>query len=262
MFRKLTFAVFIMISLAFVQAERYYVTFIKGTVILKKTGKPLKIGDALLSTDALVFKESSGKVSCISPGKGRFDINAAKIVGGGKSELLAVLKSNLVPSTSTYRLSTRSMMFEGNDPVTYFSSLETQDRILLIENEPFIVKPIYKLDASNFFFLQYPVNGNLTTHKIEHTDRGLLFSGKLLATPSGPVTLCYQSDTDGKAKSSALAKFYPVLANKEEITKQIELIKSAYGTTDKKKLKTEVTGHLFDNYGKIGGEELSRVFGI
>lgn len=153
-------------------------------------------------------------------------------------------------------------MFEGNDPVTYFSSLETQDHILLIDNEPFLVKPSYKLDAANFFFLQYTVDGKITTHKIEHTDKGLLFTEKLFLTGAEPVTLCYQSNAEGKAKSSALAKFYPVLVNKADILKQIELLKSAYGTSDKKKLKTEVIGHLFDNYGKIGTEELNRIFGI
>lgn len=151
-------------------------------------------------------------------------------------------------------------MFEGNDPATYFSSLETQDRVLLIGNEPFIIKPTYKLDEANFFFLQYPVAGKLTTHKIEHTDQGLLFSEKLFLTGPEPVTLCYQSNAGGKTISVALAKFYPVLAGKEEIMKQVELIKSVYGTADKKKLKTEITAHLFKNYGKIGAEELNRIF--
>jgi hypothetical protein len=259
MFRKLTFAALIMISLAFVQAERYYVTFIKGTVILKKTGKPLKIGDALLSTDALVFKESSGKVSCISPGKGRFDISAAKISGGSKNELLAVLKSNLVPSTGTYRLSTRSLMFEGYDPKSYFVSPETHDRILLLRDEVLPIVPSYKIDNASFFFIQYISDGKTVTKKLAHTDKGVIFSDADFLGISSSIKFCYQEQTTSGPKSAMLAEFVPVLADKEEIRQEAKLIATHSGIADKKKLKEYITGHVFDNYGKIGTQELDKL---
>jgi hypothetical protein len=259
MFKKLTFAVLIMISLAFVQTERYYVTFIKGAVFLKKTGKPLKVGDALLSTDALVFKESSGKVSCISPGKGRFDISAAKISGGSKNELLAVLKSNLVPSTSTYRLSTRSLMFEGYEPKSYFVSPETHDRILLLRDEVLPIVPSYKMDNANFFFVQYVSNGKTVTKKLSQSDKGVVFSDADFAGNPSSVKFCYQEETTSGPRSAMLAEFIPVFSGKEELRQEAKLIAAHSGIADKKKLKEYVTGHVFDNYGKIGTHELDKL---
>ena len=259
MFKKLTFAAFILISLAFVQAERYYVTFIKGAVILKKTGKPLKVGDALLPTDALVFKESSGKVSCISPGKGRFDISAAKISRGSKNELLAVLKSNLVPSTGTYRLSTRSLMFEGYDPKSYFVSGETGNRVLLIKGEALPILPSYKMDNEHFFFLQYVSNGKTLTKKLTHTEKGVIFTEDAFSGNPSSVKFCYQEQTSSGPRSSMLAEFVPVLASKEELRQEARLITTHSGIADKKKLKEYITGHVFDNYGKIGTQELDKL---
>jgi len=259
MFKKLTFAALIMISLAFIQTERYYVTFIKGTVLLKKTGKPVKIGDVLLPTDALVFKENSGKVSCISPGKGRFDISAAKISGGNKNELLAVLKNNLVPSTSTYRLSTRSLMFEGYDPKSYFVSPETHDRILLLRDEVLQIAPSYKMDNSNFFFIQYVSEGKTVTKKLAHTDKGVIFSDADFAGIPSSTKFCYQEQTTSGARSAMLAEFVPVLSGKEELRQEAKLIAAHSGIADKKKLKEYITSHVFDNYGKIGAREIDKL---
>ncbi len=259
MFKKITFAALIMISLAFVQTEHYYVTFIKGTVLLKKTGKPVKIGDALLPTDVLIFKDNSGKVSCISPGKGRFDISAAKLSGGSKNELLAVLRSNLVPSTSTYRLSTRSLMFEGYDPKSYFVSPETHNRILLFRDEALQIAPAYKLDNANFFFIQYVSDGKTVTKKLAHTDKGVIFSDADFSDIVAEVKFCYQEQTTTGPRSAMLAEFVPVLAGKEELKQEAKLIASHSGIADKKKLKEYITSHVFDNYGKIGTHELDKL---
>lgn len=255
---------FFMVS-SFAYAQKYYVTFIKGKVALARNHQPLKIGDVLSPEDKLLFDSKSSKISCISPGKGRFDLSATEAQPGVKGELFALLKAKLVPASGTNHLSTRSVLFEGYDPVTYFSSPETQDRILLIANEPISIKPSYRLDESNFFFLQYTANGKLNTRKIEQMDKDLIFTEQLLSEVQqlgDLVTLCYQSNTDGKAKSIAITKFYPVGASKDDILKQVELIKAISGPGDQKKQKMEIIGHLYDNYGKIGAEELNRIFSL
>ncbi|MEO6150055.1 MAG: hypothetical protein ABIN95_02555 [Mucilaginibacter sp.] len=264
---KTLIVIFLIIGVAVaVPVEKYYVTFIKGEVLLERTKKPVKVGDALNPDDKLVFKDKTGRVSCISPGKGRFDITAQSVKPGKGGELLAILKASLVPATGTYHLSTRSILSEGYDPVTYFSSEATHDRILLISDEPLPIKPSYVLDAGNFFFIQFTENGKPVTRKVPYTQHGLVFSEKLFLTSAGivaeRVTLGYQSNTDGERKSSAVAVFSPVTAGKEEIIQQVKLISDITGTTDKKKQKAEIIDHLFENYGKIDTEELARVFGI
>lgn len=240
------------------QAEKYYVTFVKGSVTIEKTKKAVKVGDALGPNDKLLFANIQSKVSCISPSKGRFDVSP-KESSAGSGELFAVLKSNLIPVTSKYSLSTRSVLFEGNDPTLYFNSPETQNRILLIDNKPFLIKPSYKLDKLNFFFIQYSVNGTTLTRKIQQNNQELLFSSSTFENTPEMVVLCYQQDFNGKAKSYIIAKFIPVLATEEVLLEQINLIKKN-SIADKKKLQSEISSHLFDNYGKIGAEEVSGLF--
>jgi hypothetical protein len=187
MVKNIIIAFLVFITLAFTQADKYYVTFVKGNVQLERSRKNVKVGDVLTANDKLIFTDKAAKVSCISPGKGRFDISAQAVKAGAKGELLAVLKSSLVPASGTYHLSTRSIMFEGYDPATYFTSGETQGRILLIRDEPLIIKPAYKLDSGNFFFIQYTVNGKTTLHKVEHNEKGIVLSDKLFITGTGAL---------------------------------------------------------------------------
>ena len=253
-------------ALVIMPEEKYYVTFVKGKVINQKTQQVVKVGDALNPDDKLVFGDRTAKVSFISPGKGRFDINSNVAKANAHNELLAILKSSLVPASSTYHLSTRSLTFEGYDPATYFSSVPTNDRVLLIRSEVLPIKPSYKLDGSNFFFLQFTADGKTVTRKVDQTANGLVFSDRLFQTGSGAivdrVNLCYQSNASGASRSSVVASFVPVLADKEDVLTQVNLLKTMLNITDKKELKAELTNHIFDNYGKIGAEELGRLFGI
>jgi len=263
---KLLVVLFWISAAVMLPAEKYYVTFVKGNVLVEKTRKPLKVGDVLNPEDKLIFKDKTAKASFISPGKGRFDLNSNASKVNGQNELLAIVKSSLVPASSTYHLSTRALIFEGYDPATYFSSTATKGRILLIRSEVLAIKPSYKLDGNNFFFLQFISEGRTITRKIDHTDKGLLFSDHLFLDGSGAmantVSLCYQTNASGTPRSSVVASFIPVLAGKEDISAQLKLIDQILGISDKKKLKAELSNHIFDNYGKIGSEELSRIFGI
>jgi hypothetical protein len=253
-------------ALAGMPVEKYYVTFVKGKVTNQKTQKALRVGDVLSPEDKLLFGDKTAKVSFISPGKGRFDINPNATKPGEQNELVAVLKSSLVPASNTYHLSTRSLIFEGYDPVTYFSSPSTKDRILLIRSEVLPIKPAYRLDGSNFFFLQFTSEGRTITRKVDQISNGLVFSDRLFETASGAmankVSLCYQSNASGTARSAVIASFTPVLAGIEDISAQVRLMEEILGIADKNKLKAELSNHIFDNYGKIGSEELSRLFGI
>ena len=263
---KLLTVLFWISATVIMPVEKYYVTFVKGNVLVEKTRKPLKVGDALNPEDKLIFSDKTAKVSFISPGKGRFDINSQAVKSGAQGELLAVLKASLVPASGIYHLSTRSLIFDGYDPKTYFTSSATQGRILLVRAEPLPIKPSYKLDAANFFFIQFIADGKTVTRKVEQNENGLIFSDKVFLSPSGTVadkvSLCYQTNVSGTARSSVVASFTPVLADRGEITGQIQLLREMLGITDEKKLKTELSNHIFDNYGKAGEEKLNRMFGI
>jgi hypothetical protein len=257
--RALLAIVFVVCS-AFFQAEKYYVTFVKGTVKLQRTKANIKVGDALQPADKLIFEDKDAKISCISPGKGRFDLGAAQVKPAAGGEMLAVLKSSLVPAAGSYHLSTRSLMLEGYDPKTYFSSAETNDRILLIKDEVLPIASSYKRNADNFFFLQYTAGGKTVTKKLKQNETGITFNDDAFAEGvPAKVMLCYQSVAMGKPASSVIAEFSPVPATKEELKQQVELIKQNTGTADKKSLSKEVTAHLFANYGKLGNDEIGKL---
>jgi uncharacterized protein (DUF2344 family) len=260
---KYFFTIFVFIfctSTTVLNTEKYYVTFVKGKVVFAMTKKQLKVGDVLSPDDHLVFIEKTAKVSCINPTKGRFDINP-NLIKEKSSELFTILKASLVPSISTYKLSTRSIIFEGNDPYLYFASPETQNRILIVEQNPILIKSNFKMDESNFFFIQVMTEGKLKTQKIQQNGQQLIFSKANFVNNSGnvqeSVSICYQTNENGKSKSSVIAEFLPVLATSEEIANQVNLIKNVSEQKDTKKLKSDIVNHLFVNYGKIGAEELS-----
>ncbi|RZL44725.1 MAG: hypothetical protein EOP00_19195 [Pedobacter sp.] len=259
MTKYLTIALLLFANITFAQSEKYYVTFIKGQAKIKKTSKLIKIGDILLPTDAILFKDQTGKVSCISPGKGRFDITAQKTKLSPSGELLAVLKSNLLPATTTYHLSTRSLTFDGYDPKAYFQSPATNNRILLISNETLPIIPSYKLDQQNFFFIQYTLNGKLITKKIDQNEKGLVFNPLLFNDdPQTNVMLCYQYMVAGEPKSISIAEFIPVTVNKDDLFRELKIIKAHIGD-NKKILKEAVTAHIFDNYGKLGQDQIDKM---
>lgn len=245
---------------ALAQTEQYYVTFLKGIIVLQRTKQALKPGDKISTEDKLIFKDKTCKLNCISPGKGRFEISATQGKANEEGELLAVLKSNLLPVANTYHLSTRALMFEGYDPKTYFRSEETNNRILLLSDLALPVNSTYKLAAGNFFFVQYQINGKTITKKVRQTEQGLLFQPELFTDgtiQTEKAMLCYQSKESGTPRSSVLAEFYPVLSNVSEIKEQIQLVSQYAGIADAKKLHTEIASHIYANYGKIGLETLA-----
>jgi hypothetical protein len=247
--------------LAIAQPEQYYVTFLKGQVILQQTKQPIKIGDKLSAADQLIFKDNQSKLGCVSPGKGRFELSAQQVKPNQQGELLAVLKSNLLPATNTYHLSTRSLLFEGYDPKTYFTSPETEGRVLVFSDRPLPIIGSYKTDADHFFFIQYSSNGKTIVKKIPAGEKGLQFTAAVFSDENGnmpaqKVMICYQAKDAGKASSSVLASFIPVVTDSGTLAAQLDVIKKHSNITDRKKLQAELSDHIFANFGKIGPEEI------
>lgn len=241
--------------------DQYYITFIKGKAVLARTKQTLKIGDVLTGEDKIIFDDKSSKLSCINAVRGRFDIKPVSSKSGGENELFAILKSGLIPAASSYSLSTRSIVFEGYDPVVYFAAPETQGRVLVLEQQPFLIKSSYKMDESNFFFIQFEENGIKTSKRIRTKGQNLIFSKDNFNTANGQpaqsVSLCYQTYENSLTSSSIVVAFQPVISTVAEINVAVSLIKKIYVQKDKKQLKSAIINHLLENYGKIGAEELS-----
>lgn len=259
--KRIIVALIITSLFSFIQTEKYYVTFLKGTVKLQRTGKDVKIGDALTLADKLSFKDGSSKVSCISPGKGRFDIDSRNLKAAPGGEFLAALKSTLVRSSNTYQLSTRSLSDEGYDPVQYFRSDDTGNRIALVTDEELRINGSYPLDSQNFFFIQYALDGQTVTRKVDYSGNSIRFTNALLEKATEKIILGYQRSGGSGPVSRKIAEFIPVMVQKASLKEEIGVLARNLNSSDKKTINTEITAHIYDNYGKMGQKEISDLIG-
>ncbi len=258
---RLIFVLMFVTLCSFFQNEKYYVTFVKGTVKLQRNRSPVKIGDALGPTDQLIFVGKDAKVSCISPGKGRFDLSAGSAKTTPDGEALATLKNALIPAPGSYHLSTRALGSTEYDPKSYFRCAETGDRICLVTDEPLAITSDYKRDSQNFFFLQYTINGKTLARKVKQNASGITFTDDLF--PEGipsKAMLCYQSISAGRPVSSIIAEFQPAMVSKSTLKQELEVIAHNSGLSDQKILKQELAAHVYANYGKIGSEVLTTIY--
>ncbi len=241
--------------------EKYYVTFVKGSVISERTKKPVKVGDALNPSDGLVFGSKDAKLSCISPGKGRFDIELGKAKPLKKGEWLAVLSTTLVASSKNYKLSTRGNPQEGYEPKAYFHTTQNPKRILLIDGEPIPVNAKYALDKDQSFTISFKKNEKIVRRKVESRENTILFTRKLLKGYNGRGSMMLHYSDNQEAEATDIAVFEPVLVQKEDLQAEINVLK-AHFTGGKDEFLTEVANHIYIHYGKIEADELKRIFGL
>jgi hypothetical protein len=244
-----------------VMAETYYVTFVKGTAKVAGAAKNITVGDKLNDKDQLVFIDKAAKISCISPAKGRFDITADKSKQNSKKEWVAVLTDLLVPSYSGKQLSTRAIGEETGAEVLFKSS-HPENKLLLIDDQWIDISTTAPLDKSNFFFLQYDVNGKTMVKKVPSKDHAISFNRSLLVGASGEilssdqvtsVALCSQHMQNGKPTSKVVAKFTPVFLSQSEFTGEVALLKTHLAGLfqNNEKLNNEIYNHFYGNYGSV-----------
>lgn len=254
------------------QADVYYITFIRGAVQLESSGKILKAGDKVTPKDRLIFKDKSSKVSCISPTKGRFDITPGLTPPNAKGEWLAIISSKLVPSSSYQRLSTRSLSNDtGYDPLSFFKSVSDKP-IVLLTGTPLTIRESYAMDEQNFFFVQYEHQGKTIARKVHSSGQSLIFRRELFSDSNGNlidpaslkhVMLCYQGVINSTPKSTRLINFHPLLLEKDELQKEIEILYEYLKPLKSNNLieiHEEILAHLDDNYGQVNSIEIEKQF--
>jgi len=243
-------------------AEVYYVTFVKGNVKVAGQAKNLVTGNKINDNDQLVFADKSAKLSCISPTKGRFDISSDKAAKNSRNEWVAILKDALVPAYTSKHLSTRSLGDGETDPAMLFKTNITGGKVLLIEDQWITVSNSYHLNATNFFFLQYEVDGKTIVKKVPASANKIAFNASLFTNANGAIVsqesvadlaLCFQETVNGTARSKVVVKFMPVMISASEFNTQASLIKKNLEPMHLKKelVNKELYNHFYSNYGYI-----------
>ncbi|MEO6734227.1 MAG: hypothetical protein ABIN01_23600 [Ferruginibacter sp.] len=238
----------------------YYVTFVKGEARLAGNNKTLSVGDKITDTDKLIFRDKNGRLSCISPTRGRFDLSLEKSTQNEQKEWIAVLKNVLVQSSSTKQLSTRDIPGEMNDPAILFKSNSPENKMLIVENQLINTNSGYLLDEKNFLFLKYMVNGVAMLKKVPTRGQAYYFDSSVFVNNRneslapekiGTVSLCYQQMKNGAPVSRVIIKFLPVLISKLDLKKQLSLLTENLTLIGIKKeqINNEAYNHFCTNYG-------------
>lgn len=242
--------------------EIYYVTFVKGEVRLASNNKILSVGDKITDTDKLIFRDKNGRLTCISPIRGRFDLSLDKSTQNEQKEWIAVLKNVLVQSSSAKQLSTREMPFEVTDPAIIFKGNSSENKMLIVENQLIKTNSEYLLDEKNFLFFKYVVNGISILKKLPTRGQAYYFDSSVFVNNRneslapekiGTVSLCYQQMKNGAPVSRVVVKFLPVLISKEHFKKQLSLLMQnlALMNIQKEQIDNETYNHFCTNYGFI-----------
>lgn len=257
--KRLLFAlVILLMGSSFMQDENFYVIYIKGGAINTITSRGVRIGDMLKPNDKIFLRDANSKLVLIHPKKGRLEITP-KSAGKDLS-----VKDQAVSISSEYKIVSRPLNYEGYNPRTYFHSPETNYRVLLVTGLPLKIIPFYKLDAQNFFYLQWEKAGTDIVRKIPASDRGIYFNQTVISdadqlAEGQKVKFCYQHFEYGVLKNDVLAEFVPVVASLSVINQQVAIIKKYSSQKESRIVNALVTAHLNDNYGKVGSEYLHNI---
>lgn len=261
------------LCLNFFPGDVYYITFVKGTIIVEKTQKPLKVGDKISPEDKLIFKEKDAMASIVSPQKGRFNVTATKVKPNNKGEFISLLEASMDPVPSTKKLATRSgALVNQNDLEKYFSANDSisNGRLLVISKSKYkIGKEAFPQNDKNFFYIRYNYNNESINKKLSFIDDTLLIDKTIYQIdgkdidPSAltDMKLYYYKQGD-KAESVLITPVNVVLVDEQELRNELQVLYAnlkSYHHHDKNKIRTDLEMHVLSNYGKPEKNQLDAI---
>jgi hypothetical protein len=191
--KPITYALVFLILLGFSaqSQDTYNVTRVNGKVTNLKTGKPIKPGDALQSTDQVKFENFEAYVISIDQKMGRYVLKlpTPQVQTNQKPELTAKVKDIALVTKRRSLMSARFNPEEKEvaDLKNYFGA----DKFTIIGNnvEVALNAAKYPLSENKFIVFNYKVNNNPINKKIAFDQQTLKIEKEgILTTKSGPVS--------------------------------------------------------------------------
>jgi hypothetical protein len=261
--------------------ESYFVTFVKGTVILDKTQQLLKVGDEIKETNKLKFTQATDAVGAVSE-KGRrvkLSLTQSQIERQKtKSEFVSVLSAFLpVRKVAALRALTKRVVLHDEFEMEYFFGAKNHDLagfmwnkkegeaedegktfLILGQGEyPVRAKEFLQNDAQ-YFYLTYTVAGQ--THKkiLPYQGKNLWIDSTIFKTDKQQfapeavkdIKMFYRF-ADGH--SQFITEFRPVFGNDTELKNSLHLLieKAKLTQTDTEVIfRNEILPFLSDFYGE------------
>ncbi len=260
-------ALFSLISL---QTENYYIIKVKGDIFDETIGRNLKQGDAVKSTDKLIFKQQDAMAVVISDSRGRFTLKYPAEQNEYNDALYVFVKTALVMSKQR-QLSTRAIGISStvsnlNNYFGYELFNIIGDTLLINLSEKY-----YPLNKGYDIMVVYEQNGKTYKKILERNNQTIMLSRKTFGLPAegevytGKISFYKINHNDGintllsetsfrfidwnqleKELNIIIEKFYN--GNKPELQSLLkDYFKDFYGKTDEIVL-TKFTGKLIDKH--------------
>ncbi len=238
----------------------YKVIKVDGSIQYVRTGSQMELGDVFTDNEALSFGTPNARAAVINPQKGRF------ILTPQSASQLSGAKSNFLPAMSN--LSTRGgFLSTMNDIANQFSG----PIVLLYEASWSLYPYQFPMDDQRYFYLLLRYNGKTVIKKLLSRDNNLIFSRKDILNVEGkpisgfdkPAASLYY---DGQNGPIFISSFELVLPDLKTLRQEAGIILDELSSEDYNRKTNEVSGYLFDFYGKPDKKDvmlfLDKDFGI
>jgi hypothetical protein len=253
--------------------EVYFITFVKGTIILEKTQKALKVGDKISPKDKIIFREKDAMAAVLSPQKGRFTLTADKAQKNAKGEFLALIEASMSPLGSAKKLSTRTGLLTNMIELQKFFAANdslSQGRFLVIGKGKYVLaKSAFPLDDKHFFFIRYLYEGQQINKKLSYSADTLFMDkavyqvdGKDIVPAAVSDMKLYQYVVRDKPESVLITDFHPAFIEREKLKEEIRVLVAQLKVLYKNDFEivyNNVLLHVNTYYGKPDTDLLKQI---
>ncbi|HYG50531.1 MAG TPA: hypothetical protein VD905_06490 [Flavobacteriales bacterium] len=223
--------------------DNYKVIKVNGQIVVTATGKPLAQGDIFKENTPLDFGSPEAKATVINAEKGRFILT---------SQAKSSKASNLIPAIN-------NIASRGGAVLTIIDlqNLFAGNFCVIEKMKVKIAAPDYKMNADNFFYLQYKYKGEAINKPMSYTGDSLVIDkvelykvdGKPITAPDDTqVTLFFRDNVKKTAKT--ISTFNLIFPNENELREEIKIIINELKTKNASQKTDEVLSYLNEFYGK------------
>jgi hypothetical protein len=240
-----------------------YVVQTKGSISLKNAPNiVLKTGDKISPNDELLFHQPSATCVVISKEKGRMVIklnNGAKSAASA-SELIATVRSVLLPAPTSQQLSARSLQKDETvlDIKQYFGDKSFYLPLDSLETLP-LDKNYYPSEGNNSFFFKYAIDNQARTYSLVYEEGILQINWQAFRKSLPPnsiekedleLTLFFRNSAKKDIKKTVT--FYPALPEKQKLLNEVAFLIKFYQQNDfnNAEIKNKTYEYLTTAYGK------------
>lgn len=259
--KKLAFTLSFFFLALFVGAQTYTVVHVKGAIMNNTTNSSLKPGTKINASDEIKFGAKDAMALVISSEKGRMILKPNTGNENPDSELLAVVKNTLLPSTS--RLSTRSggivNMMDLQKQLGEGGFVCLEERKVKFDCEKVMGT------CNGIFFVSFKYKGENVNKKLEYNEGALIINrDKFLSVDDKAIEASECSDfklmflnKDENTKVE-ITMFSPVFPDMEALEEELSIMSQAYSGESDEKKKEEYIQFMRSIYGDVDAKEFNK----